>query len=100
MRFNQIIELVSVRIRDDEIGNQIEDKQLRKVYANQRNISMSEFYNASISDIKPSAAFEIYTFEYEGEKELFHNGKHYEVVRVSTLGDRTILTCEVNVSHA
>lgn len=94
MRYNQVIFLMSEKIQEDDLGNQIEVHTKRKVYANEYDVSSSEFYNASVTGIKPSNSWQVKTFEYSNEEKLTYNGKEYNIVRTSTRGDVTTLICE------
>lgn len=94
MRHNQIIKLINVIVTEDAIGNQIASTTERTVYANEYYISQSEFYNAAVADLKPEKQFEIYSYEYQDEPKLEHDGKVYNVIRTEKRGDKTRLTCE------
>jgi len=94
MRHNQIIKLINVIITEDAIGNQIASTTERTVYANEYYVSQSEFYNAAVADLKPEKQFEIYSYEYQDEPKLDHDGKVYNVIRTEKRGDKTRLTCE------
>lgn len=94
MRHNQIIKLINVIVTEDSIGNQIASTTERAVYANEYYVSQSEFYNAAVADLKPEKQFEIYSYEYQDEPKLEHDGKVYNVIRTEKRGDKTRLTCE------
>jgi len=94
MRHNQIIKLINIITTEDAIGNQIASTTKRTVYANEYYVSQSEFYNAAVADLKPEKQFEIYSYEYQDEPKLEHDGKVYNVIRTEKRGDKTRLTCE------
>jgi len=94
MRHNQIIKLINVIVTEDAIGNQIASTIERTVYANEYYVSQSEFYNAAVADLKAEKQFEIYSYEYQDEPKLEHDGKVYNVIRTEKRGDKTRLTCE------
>lgn len=94
MRHHEVIHLLSSQIVEDEIGNQIEQDTERKVYANEFSVSATEYYNAAVTGMRPSKSFEIYSFEYNGEEKLKHNGVVYRIIRVETRGEKTRITCE------
>lgn len=94
MRFKEVIYLLSVIVGYDEIGNPVETVTERKVYANEFSVSSSEYYNAALTGLRPAKQFEIYSFEYQDEEKLKHNGITYRIVRVETRGEKTRLTCE------
>lgn len=95
MRHNQIIYLISVDIIEDELCNQIEKPTERMVFANEYSVSSTEHYNAALVGLRPSKVFEIYSFEYQNEKELEHNGETYDIIRTGSKGEKVLLTCEV-----
>lgn len=94
MRFKDVIYLISVTIIEDKIGNQIETPVERMVYANEYSVSSNEYYSAAMTGLRPVKMFEIYSFEYQGEDKLKHNGVMYRIIRAETRGERTRLTCE------
>ena len=94
MRHNQIIKLINIITTEDAIGNQIASTTERTVYANEYYVSQSEFYNAAVADLKPEKQFEIYSYEYQDEPKLEHDGKVYNIIRTEKRGDKTRLTCE------
>ena len=94
MRHNQIIKLINIITTEDAIGNQIASTTKRTVYANEYYVSQSEFYNAAVADLKPEKQFELYSYEYQGEPKLEHDGKVYNIIRTEKRGDKTRLTCE------
>lgn len=95
MRHKEIIHLISFKQDQDDLGNVVNKETERKVYANEFAVSSSEFYNAGVSDMKPSKSFRIHTFEYQGEEVLRHESTRYKVIRTSIVGDNTTLICEV-----
>lgn len=94
MRHNDVIHLIYVDTTYDEIGNPVEVKTERMVYANQFEVSSTEFYEASAQGLKPEKQFEIYSFEYQGEEQLKHDGQVFRVVRDATRGEKTRITCQ------
>lgn len=94
MRHNDVIYLIKRTVEYDELGNQIETEEERMVYANEMSISINEFYQAGGAGYKPEKQFEIYSFEYDGETDVRHNGKRYKIVRVAKKGDKTRIICE------
>jgi hypothetical protein len=94
MRHHTVIELLSVEVIEDEIGNRIETEMPRQVFANEMAMNQAEFYNASLAGLKPSKMFEIYSFEYAGESKLIHSGIKYRIIRTETRGEKTRIICE------
>lgn len=94
MRHNKVIFLVSETFTKDEIGNHIPTAVERKVYANEYSVGSVEFYNAATTGLKPSKAFEVYSFEYKNEEKLKHEGITYRIIRTQGKGERIVLTCQ------
>lgn len=94
MRHNQIIKLITVTVTEDAIGNQIASTTERAVYANEYYVSQSEFYNAAVAGLKPEKQFEMYSYEYQDEPKLEHDGVTYNIIRTEKRGDKIRLTCE------
>lgn len=94
MRHNDVIYLIKTQVVEDELGNQIPQETERLVYANQMAVTQSEFYNAASTGLRPAKRFEIYSFEYQGEDRLKHDGMMYRIIRVETRGEKTRITCE------
>ena len=94
MIHNQIIKLINVIVTEDAIGNQIASTTERAVYANEYYVSQSEFYNAAVAGLKPEKQFEMYSYEYQDEPKLEHDGVTYNIIRTEKRGDKIRLTCE------
>ena len=96
--FDTVITLKSEPvITHDDYGNEVKTTTDREVFAQQRGVYESEFYNASQVGLHPSKTFRISnTEDYQGEKVLEHEGKLYTVVRVDWDGNRDTvnLVCE------
>lgn len=99
MRHKEIIYLVSITTKQDDIGNEDEIENTRKVYANQFAVSSAEFYSAGVGNLKPEKSFQIHTFEYEGEEALYFNDVKYKIIRTTERGDKTTLVCERVIGH-
>jgi hypothetical protein len=94
MRYKEVINLLSVTIVEDELGNQRQEEVPRQVFANQWGVSTNEYYEAASQGLKPEKRFEIHTFEYQGESKLSHEGIEYRIIRTEELGEKLRITCE------
>lgn len=104
--YNHELELVKTVLTEDEYGNEIEHDETTTVLCKVADIGQREFYNASVSDLKPEIKFIIKTLEYSGEKYVTFEKKRYKVIRAYTVGkeeegyknrlrfDELELTCE------
>jgi len=81
-------------IVEDEYGNQKEQPVERKIYANEYSVSSTEYYNAAVTGLRPEVAFEIYSFEYDGEKKFKYKGKEYNIIRTQGKGEKIIIIGE------
>lgn len=111
--YNHELTLFGYEITKDEIGNEIPTPVKRKVLCRVADIGSSEFYNAQVTGLKPSAKFIIHEFEYAGEKEVMFEGKKYSVLRtyrvkhsIDAKKNRNVLdpeevelTCERVIGH-
>ena len=88
------IYLITFTTATNDIGDTIEVKTERLVFANRKSIRQSEFYQALSVGLKPQIVFEVYAFEYQEEESLSYNGKEYSIIRAFTKGDFTELICE------
>src|SRR5690606_30293083 len=92
MRHKDVIQLVSVTIGEDELGNQIEQETMRQVFANEFSISDRDFYNAGIQGLRPEKLFEIYVLDYQNGPKFIHNGIKYLTIRTETRDKKIRLT--------
>jgi len=94
---DQALVLISVIIDPndtDELGNRIETKTERLVFAEKISVGSGEFYNAAVAGLRPETRFEIYTREYQGEVKLKHEGITYRIIRTEERGEKIRLSCE------
>ena len=94
MRHKDVVKLISVTWTPDGIGNQTAKETKKEVFANMFTVSASEYYNAALTGLRPSLMFEIYSFEYGGQTRLEYEGRAYNIIRVTTAGEKTRLICE------
>lgn len=97
MRHSEIVELLSVTIIEDELGNQIEQTDARKVYANPMRVTTKERYEAATHGLKPSKRFELYSWEYNDEPKLKHDDIVYTIIDVDERGEKVRITCERDI---
>ena len=100
MRHNKVIYLPTTTITKDDWGNEIEEETWDLVYANEYSVSSSEFYNAAKEGLKPEKAFEIYSFEYNGEEKFKYNGDEYNIIRTQGSGEKIVLIGEKVTANA
>lgn len=81
MLFREVISLISITGTVNEIGNYIEAKSEREVFADKRSIRQNEFYQAAATGLRPEIMFVIRTIDYLGERKLSFNGKEYNIIR-------------------
>lgn len=94
MFFNALIQLTEISESTNGLGDVIENRTEREVYANKKAIRQSEFYQAAVIGLKPEIAFEVRAVEYNGEEFLKHDGKEYKIIRTFSKNFETIeLVC-------
>ena len=96
MLWNDVIELVEETPGENGMGDPIVTKEYREVFANEKGIRQSEFYQAMANGLKPSLMYEISKFDYEGEKQIRVGGdKFYNIIRTyPTKNEKLELVCE------
>ncbi|AJD92032.1 hypothetical protein JMA_27150 [Jeotgalibacillus malaysiensis] len=97
MRFNDVVNLLTVEVTYDDLGNPVDAKTERQVFANRMSVSTTEFYGDASNSLRPEKRFEVRTADYQDETELKHEGITYRISRTEYRGDFTRLTCERSV---
>lgn len=65
----------------DDLGQPIIVSTRKKVYANIRSITRSEYYGGAMDALRPELAADIHAFEYSGERLVEVDGETYSVTR-------------------
>jgi hypothetical protein len=97
VRFDKIITLCGISYSKDEIGQEAETTLSRDIYANEFNVSASEFYAAGREGLKPAKEFQVRAADYADEKIVISEGVEYRVVRTTGQGEFIRLILEVKV---
>lgn len=101
MRFDRIIHLIKIKYVENEIGDTIKIPDRRQVFAQEKSIRQSEFYQAAASGLKPEITFIIWQHEYNGEKYLEFDGTDYTIIRTYKKNSKEIeLICQGGVNNA
>lgn len=95
--FKDVIELITVDTTENTIGDSVENKTYRQVYANKKAVRQSEYYQAMNNGLKPKLMFVIRSIEYSNEESLRYNGKEYSIIRTYDKGEKIELTCQGQV---
>lgn len=96
-KMDQVLVLISLTTdpnNTDELGNLIETKTERQVFAEELLVGSGEFYNAAVTGLRPEKRFEIYSREYQGEVKLRHDNITYRIIRTEGRGEKIRLSCE------
>lgn len=100
MLWRDVIELVTVTYTTNSMGDPLEQKNSRTVYANKKSIRQSEFYQAMQTGLAPELMFEVRSSDYQGEPWLKYEGKTYRIIRTyDRNGEITELICSGLVSQ-
>jgi SPP1 family predicted phage head-tail adaptor len=93
--WRDVISLVTITYTESDIGDIVETRTNRQVYANKKSIRQSEFYQAQANGLRPEAMFEMRSIDYQDEQKLLHDGKEYNVIRTySKNGEILELVCD------
>lgn len=65
----------------DEHGNAVYPETENTVFAVQKSVKQSEFFQAAAAGFKPDMVLEVYSFEYNGEELCEIGGDRYSVYR-------------------
>jgi SPP1 family predicted phage head-tail adaptor len=99
MLWNDVIKLITVVCSTNSLGDNTETKTERQVFADKKDVTRSEFYQAMANGLKPAAVFEMSAIDYEGEKKLSHEGEEYNIIRTfSKDGEKLELICDRTIS--
>ena len=92
--WKDIITLRTETIGQDDDGYPTTTYKDVEVYANKKSVVRAEFYPAYAVGIEAKIAFEVRSEDYDGQKDILHDGKAYEVIRSYQKGEGTVeLTC-------
>lgn len=96
---NDVIELITTAITEDDLKQQIATPSYRQIFAEEKPIHSNEFFEAGQRGIKPRAMYEVYTMEYQGEEQLRVANTVYHIYRTykNTKTGKTELYCEVRL---
>jgi SPP1 family predicted phage head-tail adaptor len=79
---DDIIEILSTEIVQDEYGVERETVTPRGVFAERRSVTRAEFYSAGRAGLNPEFMFRVFRGDYHGEPTIRYQGKGYSVYRV------------------
>lgn len=93
------IDLISVTVQPDAIGQQINAETVRTVMARMRSVSLNEW--TSVRQLGHNAEYQALVFfaDYEGEEIAEVDGKRYHIYRTYNNGDYTELYMEEMIGH-
>lgn len=102
--YNEIIYLADEVITDekDDYGDPVTKFAISQLFAKQKSISQTEFYQAQTSEFKPEIKFKIPDYlDYDGQKYLIHNDIRYKIMRTyRTDSNELEITCYGGVRDA
>ena len=95
MTLNDTIKLVDVVVAEDADGYETTVETLTEVKCDSGSgVTRAEFYEAMKAGMELTAAFEMWTCDYGGQRVIEHNGKRYKIERAFPLGDGAVqLNC-------
>lgn len=81
MMWREVVGLKTVTHTIDEYGDMNETSFEVMVFANKKSVRQSEFYQAHATSFKPELMFEVRAIDYEGQPQLVHDSKTYNIIR-------------------
>jgi SPP1 family predicted phage head-tail adaptor len=91
MRLDKLVYLISeTGVSQDDDGNMIETMTPREVFAKEKSVRQTEFYQAAAQGLLPVKVFEIRYLEYREESKLTYEGRPYKIIRTFS-GDEQML---------
>lgn len=100
MLYREVIKLISITYTTNGIGDPIETKVTKTVFADKRPIRQSEHYQAMALGIRPELMFVVRTVEYDNQIKLEYDGKEYNIIRVYDKdGEHMELICQSLVNR-
>jgi SPP1 family predicted phage head-tail adaptor len=99
VRFDAVIDLISLTYTRDAIGQEAPVPSSRQIFANEFMVSSAEYYNAGQNGLKPERQYQVRSVEYAGETLLSVDGSQYEIIRTQRRGEWTLLTCQRTVAN-
>ena len=90
MLFNITIDLISTTVSTNEIGDYVEAETSNTVFADEKEVMQSEFYQAMAQGLKPERVFVIRLADYNDERIVEHENTRYEVIRTYELDGELI----------
>lgn len=95
--YNEIIYLADEVITEekDAFGDPVTKFVTSQLFAKQKSISQTEFYQAQTSDFKPEIKFKIPDYlDYSGQKYLIHENVRYKILRTYRTEENELeITC-------
>lgn len=93
---DDVCELISVTVIQDELGQDIETELPRQAFCSKLSVSRAEFFAAGQAGLKPQLLLVVDSDEYDKEQKIICEGKNYIVYRDFMRADGyTELYCEV-----
>jgi len=94
MLFREVINLISITITENDMGDIIDVETKRQVFADKKSVRQNEFYQAAATGLRPEIMFVVRTIDYEQEPKLEFNSKTYNIIRTYDKDDEfTELVC-------
>ena len=96
-----VIYLISETWTQNEYGIMQATETRRKVFAEVRSVTASEWFEGGRNGLNPEYRFTIYRFEYNGEEIAEYNGTRYTIYRTyEARNDALELYAEKRKGHA
>lgn len=78
---SNVLTLVSMIQKQDEVGNYIPEEVKRVVYCNVESVSRAEWYEAGRNGMNPQYKITVFAYDYENELVAEFEGVRYSIYR-------------------
>ena len=100
MYFSDKINLVTITVTENSMGDMVESVTKKEVFANKKSVRQSEFYQSAATGMRPELMFEVWTDEYSGQPRIEFGSIAYTVIRAYEKNEITELVCQGMVNNA
>lgn len=78
---NEVIYLLQIENKENEIGDPLRIPKKIKRYAEKLEIGQKEFYQAAATSLKPEIKFAIWKYEYNNEMFFEYKERNYKIIK-------------------
>lgn len=87
---SNVLTLISMIQKQDEVGNHIPEEVKREVFCNVESVSRAEWYDAGRNGMNPQYKITVFAYDYENELIAEFEGVRYSIYRTYLKSDEDI----------